>query len=362
MFAKSKLLLFLFSISFLLIGCGGGGGSEQGQPPQPPKIIVDGYSVLIDSFADFGPRDSAKMIKLENKLLLISGWYRYFSSYQDAWISEDGAQSWDLQSGNIHPLNNKLIDPIYYEDPLLPKPYSPIVSFGNSILAISGDGLVWKSLDIGKTWQILSYSGPMTPLFDSLSLVVLKNKLILNSIDSGIVWLSDDGITWSRNSMSGIELLGSSTLVQSQEKLWIFGGSPLATGDYGPHNLYVWVSDDGISWAKVQAGGTEIKVPWVGRNWACSVVDPMGNIWMLAGYNSQSQKNLNDVWYTKDFITWNKVLQPISKSYDPMHAPVCAYLDSNKAILLASGKGGMSPDNNLAATTNSIWYFYPTYK
>jgi len=359
MLAKFKLFTSFILVAAIFFGCGGG-GSEKGE--ESKKVIVDGYSEIIDSFADFGPRDSARITALSGKIYLFSGWYRNISLYQDTWVSEDHGKLWKHQSGNTQPLNNELVSPIYFEDPLLPQPKSPIVVFNNSLITVSSGGIIRKSDDEGRTWQVLSYTGPDFIVYETTTLVVLDNVLILVSPDAGQVWRSADAVTWSSHVMTGFNPLVASTVTKAQGKLWIFGGTVLETGYYGTHNLYVWTSDDGVLWTKTQKGGLEITVPWQGRGWACSANDSDGNTWMLGGYNNQSRINLNDVWYTRDFMNWNKVSQPPAKSFNPVHAPACTYIDSKKAILMAGGKGSKNPDNDRAATTSSIWYFLPNYK
>lgn len=108
------------------------------------------------------------------------------------------------------------------------------------------------------------------------------------------IWSSADGEHWRDDGWgpwSGTHACGC---VVFNNRMWIVGGNGYPD---------VWVSDNGVAWTRLLAAG-----PW-GRRYKAYVVAHAGRIWLMGGYDYLSFVPFNDVWSTTDGVTWTRVLE-----------------------------------------------------
>ena len=217
-------------------------------------------------------------------------------------------------------------------------------------------GDVWMSKDRGSTWNQLlasdapghwaprAYFGAVTKgeamyVLGGQDFVVVANDcppfvpdcppFVSRSTFFNDVWRSRDGVRWTQmtDHAPWAGRAGLSTVVLRDE-IYVFGGSQnddSAVIGGPPQRIYfndVWKSRDGRTWKKLAD-----HAPWSPRAGAAAVTKG-GYIYLLGGENGFVCEPLpfcappyfNDVWRTRDGVTWELVTPAAGWSPRPGHA------------------------------------------
>ena len=261
---------------------------------------------------------------------------------------------------------------------------------------INGD--VWKSSDLGKTWENILPSNDFLPEFAkhwasrAYFQAVKKDGFmyILGGQDYDLtgksnffndVWRSQDGINWApmidnnfdiepgEESTQWIGRAGLSAVV-FKDHIYVMGGSfandcsinpELCQGGAPPPRIYfndVWKSSDGSSWEKVN------NAPWKPRAGGIAVVKGE-YMYMIGGEEGFICLELglpgvpdppcppyfNDVWRTKDGINWEEMTPEAEWDKRPGHQVVVA---QDRLVLF--GGFGLGDDNGTTPSNPSdVW-------
>ena len=155
---------------------------------------------------------------------------------------------------------------------------------------------IWSSKD-GVNWTMLA-AHAQWPARRNALLVEFDNKLWLfgGAESSGKknvtptrfftdVWQSSDGVEWKQIS-SNMPASGEQALV-FQNQIWLLGKDG------------VWTTNEGTSWRQTAKGR-----PFSDRGgFGAAVLD--GQMWIFGGMGSE--KTTNEVWSSRDGITWQEV-------------------------------------------------------
>ena len=322
---------------------------------------------VINATPPFGPRDHASLIKVNNRIHLSGGFYRGPSTYQDYWITDDYGINWTLIHGNPSPLMNDLVNPILYSNTNIPDSYARF-SFYDSFYWLIDESR-WYSRD-GIIWN--KYAGMDGDVKSAADLFNVNFQGKLYSIDpaNNLIWNNSPNFKRSVNRQININFrTGHGAVVYSQGSfLYIAGG---VHNNYGldsngkrillnqEFNNFIWRSRDGVIWKKiVDKKGQNAQLPWLNIEWPCVVNDNDGRVWLIGGYDFIQKKNVSDVWYTADGISWVKYEDAIAdgdvSALFPRHATACVFDEVNRRIISIAGKGGLNPDNDKAFVTKDI--------
>jgi hypothetical protein len=215
-----------------------------------------------------------------------------------------------------------------------------ITVFENYIWAF--DGRAFRTKD-GITWEQVSSNTPVAE-----RIAVFKDTLWV--LDRNALYRSADGIVWETvtESFAWSYRRWPAFLVHNN-KLWMYGGNTnYNTGsDFYYHD--VWSSDDGIEW-KLETDSAS----WRGGFWF-SYLSHDNRLWVIEGgwqyqdRNNAYNGNANDVWVSDDGISWTKIETPVS--WYPRHA-VFTWVFKNE-IWIAGGYAGGGPHHLF----NDVWRF-----
>jgi N-acetylneuraminic acid mutarotase len=187
------------------------------------------------------------------------------------------------------------------------------VVYKNKLWVIGGwDGQsvkpdIWYSSD-GKNWKVARSNAPFGGRAGH-SAVVFNNRLWViggiyldksnNFRDLNDVWVSDDGINWSRVTRNaGFSSRGGQSAVVFDNKLWIIGGVA-NRGD-------VWYSRDGVNWK------TAVKDNPLLRRAGHSAFVFDNKIWILGGFGIDNNNDFfqySDLLYSENGIDWETASQ-----------------------------------------------------
>lgn len=311
----------------------GGGGATVSLP----------YWEDVSSYSAFGRRDSARGIEYEGRYWLSSGFYGGPYNYYDLWYSDD-ALTWTSTGVSAGPFTEAPADATY-------PPYSPLVKSDDGLYAVGAS--VWRSPD-GLTWSLISSQGPARATEDTFAFHHAGQFVFLHT-QYGQVYSSTNGIEWSAPILiPGFQGRCGALVTSAQGRLWMMGGGACS---YGAVYDDIWSSEDGVEWTQVldDATGQPKKLEWPGRMWPCVSVSPTGVMWMFGGFvlNNGSGQNLNDLWYSKDGVTWTQARTSGTNS-NWRHAPTCYSQIDQGRIVVTAGKGGDDPSNDLARALNDV--------
>lgn len=173
---------------------------------------------------------------------------------------------------------------------------------------------IWRSAN-GIDWTRVATSGPIFSPRDGHCVVVFQNKLWViggwdNAIGSGgtetrmnDVWSSSDGVTWTKHDPAGAVIFAprvSHEVVVFANKLWVIAGNL----QNGANSGDVWSSPDGVTWTEVAAN-----VLVLPRN-SHRVIEFAGEMWLTGGgadAGDGTETGLSDVLRSADGITWFQV-------------------------------------------------------
>ncbi|HEY9072115.1 MAG TPA: Ig-like domain-containing protein [Candidatus Ozemobacteraceae bacterium] len=187
---------------------------------------------------------------------------------------------------------------------------------------------VWSSAD-GVTWRLESASAEYWARGDH-QMLVFDNKLWILSGQTydtdgretllGDTWVSTDGITWTERGMTTAYFprrLAAAGVIGNAMFIWGGYGTD-AAGAAGPRHD-IWRSTNGDQWILVTNAA-----PFAARSGAAhTVLD--GTAWLIGGYGigpSGFDDTLNDVWSSRDGVTWNLLLphdESTTGRFSPRH-------------------------------------------
>jgi hypothetical protein len=275
-------------------------------------------------YAPFSERDGVGSLEFNNKLWLIGGWDSYKSEplLNEVWSSENG-ENWVLVNDST---------------PWEPRHSAGYVVFNNKMWLISGDGIddVWYTED-GENWVNALNNAPWGKRYKPY-VIVYKDKIwLIGGLDiennyepKNDVWVTVDGINWELInkgadwSPRGIIHGG----VVFKDKLWIIGGGSYGSPpDIDKEQYYndVWATKDGISWDNVAN-----ETPWLPRIHH-SINVYADRMWVMAGHNYKEADLLADVWYSPDGVKWNKLE---NNGWWPRHAATVANFKGKMWMML----------------------------
>ena len=181
---------------------------------------------------------------------------------------------------------------------------------------------VWSTGD-GKTWELVEKSAPwrhsdlpMTVTFDKKMWLMggwTDGRLKTHGA-SNEVWQSADGKAWKQaTAKAGWTPRLAGGLVDFNGKMWVLGGTEnYYFGDEKSLKNDVWSSKDGVTWEQATASAG-----WSPRSYHQAVAFN-GKLWVLGGGNYVPKYNAkNDVWSSPDGVKWEQVTE---------HAPWCERL------------------------------------
>ena len=185
-----------------------------------------------------------------------------------------------------------------------------VVAHNDRLWVIGGyDGAfkndVWWSADDGKTWnKVEKAAGSMRFSARSSPQVVAHNDRlwVIGGWSGGSykndVWWSKDGVTWTEaTNNAGFSPREAHQVVTYNNRLWVIGGQ---TDDSYKND--VWWSRDGVTWTEVSPEARGIE-HFSARN-SHQVVVHDDKLWLIGGWDGG---NKNDVWWSRDGVTWTEV-------------------------------------------------------
>jgi hypothetical protein len=156
-------------------------------------------------------------------------------------------------------------------------------------------------------WELVNGQAAFTPR-DGAGALVFQGKMWLlggwTPETNSEVWSSEDGQTWTLETVAPWEPRHTAGYVVHDGRMWIIGGDPLL----GHYQNDVWSSPDGIEWDLVSD-----TVPWKDRVLHHVLVHD-GRIWLMGGqalpqYAPAEEAFYNDVWCTEDGAAWTLVTE-----------------------------------------------------
>lgn len=168
----------------------------------------------------------------------------------------------------------------------------------------------WSSAD-GLTWIKELDQAPWKPSVQSMT-VSFSGRLwrmggfLYNGstfVPDGDIWFSKDGRTWTRaTAQPEWPARGGGALLAFEGRLWLLGGAQSLRSEGSRQALNdVWFSKDGITWTKALQNA-----PWQPRAFHNALVHD-GQLWMLGGGHwGNDPRFLNDVWRSRDGIAWER--------------------------------------------------------
>ncbi|SDI50445.1 hypothetical protein SAMN05216338_102417 [Bradyrhizobium sp. Rc2d] len=168
----------------------------------------------------------------------------------------------------------------------------------------------WSSLD-GLTWTKELEQAPWTPTVQSM-VVSFSGRLwrmggFIHSgntfVPAGEIWFSQDGRGWTRaTAQAQWPARGGGALVAFEGRLWLLGGAQSLRSEGSRQALNdVWFSKDGITWTQALQDA-----PWQPRAFHNALAHD-GQLWILGGGHWGNDPTfLNDVWCSSDGTTWER--------------------------------------------------------
>ena len=208
--------------------------------------------------------------------------------------------------------------------------YAQMIVYNGKIYAILDS--VWAS-DNGADWVKILDNTPFQLTIGGSSDVgkIINHNGLMYDLggDNTNIWKSEDGINWHLVTDSApYGRRSNSAVVRFKDKIFLMGGwtqtpNDPPEGGYSNFTSFndVWWSVDGKTWERVIE-----HAPWSPRVWHKAVVYN-GKLWMLGGFSNVDAENLNDVWVTEDGINWTEM--KFDKIWAPRHElSTCIFQDN----------------------------------
>lgn len=241
-----------------------------------------GWRRVVES-AEFSGRDVSRPIQFAGYLWLSNGYRDSQTVARDLWKSKEGLK-WELVKANTP-----------YDA------YAGIAAFKGALYAAKTT--VWKSQN-GKDWVQINSSGPIQDKDALPHLLELQGQLFL--FDEDRVWLSNDGVKWTRQPNAPYGSRSRYAITVYKNAIYVMGGakqdkSRNYVGAFYPDWVSyndVWKTKDGRRWERVAS-----RTPWTNRMWP-SAVAHKGKLVLVGGFDNINKVNLGDTWISDDGEKW----------------------------------------------------------
>jgi hypothetical protein len=297
------------------------------------KPAPDPGWIAVERSAKWPPRDSAAVFSHNNRLWLYGG----FSSndghpLRDGWSSADGL-NW----------RREFVDaPWTHSSPGMSAVFNGKMWLLGGLIQSGKEfrpaNQIWSSSD-GAVWKLATDNAAWEPRIGA-TVVEFKQKLWLMGGTTRVrdpdglasfndVWISGDGVDWARvNAAAPWAPRAFHACVVHDGKIWIMGGGYWAKqpGLFGD----IWNTDDGITWQRVTR-----KASWSGRIWS-TASSYAGMIWVMGGFIEKPRGDANDIWFSRNGQDWQLYLP--SRSWPPRQAH--ASIVFSDSLWVAAGSGG----------------------
>jgi hypothetical protein len=258
----------------------------------------------------FWPRDGAGALAFDGRMWLLGGWNPSLPEVTNSelWCSTDGVE-WTLAG----------------EAPWEGRHNAGYAVFAGRMWVVGGDfnrghyqNEVWSSTD-GENWTLVTDSVPWQDRMGQ-HVVAFDGRLWLlggerftddgSSIVLNDVYCSADGADWQQVTANapwaGRSLVLGAAVFRG--RMWIMGGGTYTSREFLND---VWCSRDGVSWEQVSAAA-----PWSPRFFH-SIAVYHDKLWVIGGVDQQNVAGLNDVWYSDDGVNWTQLQ---NAPWEPRHA------------------------------------------
>ncbi|MGR6871888.1 Ig-like domain-containing protein [Pseudomonas sp. HK3] len=235
--------------------------------------------------APFGKLYDANSIVFQDKIWLFGGLVNI-----DRNSSEASLKAWASLDGKIW---NQVETNFPFEDAL-----QHIFEFDQKLWVVTKDSQensihIWSS-NTGKNWTKLEHNIPLDEL--NSNIVEFNGRLLALGI-KGIIWVSEDGITWkkveievSRVNEKGFQNFPSGNIYKLNNKLYCY--------NFGSE---MWLSEDGFSWKEFNSSfDDENRSSFEGEK-----VVHQNQIWNISGeYGRDGRRVVNQVEISSDGLQW----------------------------------------------------------
>ncbi|MBP7632993.1 Ig-like domain-containing protein [Candidatus Ozemobacteraceae bacterium] len=304
----------------------------------------------------FSPRRGHATVSFDNRLWVIGG-TDGATFFNDIWSSGDGV-SWRLELAHTGASSTTQFSgrtnhacAVFNGRIWLTGGY---IDTGTGI-DVTDD--VWSSAD-GVTWRLESASAEYWARGDH-ALFVFDNKLWMvagqtydeNGLETLLndVWTSSNGVSWTETVLTSAffpRRLAAAGVIGGKMFLWGGYGTD-AAGAAGPLGD-IWYSTNGSLWTL-----STVSAPFSARQGAAhAVID--GKAWLIGGFGVSPtgfDECLNDVWTSRDGISWNRLL-----AHDPLEAGRFSPRQQS-GIAATGGRVFLVAGEELYDILNDIWTF-----
>ncbi|MBI2622982.1 MAG: hypothetical protein HYW65_00185 [Candidatus Liptonbacteria bacterium] len=238
----------------------------------------------ITNNAPWGERRSMQAVEFRGKLWLMGGWGPELGYRSDVWATEDGKR-WQRVTAKAAWPAREGHSLLVWRDKLW-------LIGGVQYDARKTFNDVWNSTD-GFTWELVTDNPPWRSRWDHAAASFNDRLYLTAGMDLAgntfrDVWVSDDGATWElvTDNPPWRERQGH-VLLEYRGALWTLGRLNDPDSGGGPND--VWFTKDGVTWEE-----TDVDPPWRGREDHGAVVwrDAM---WITGGMDSKWEWS-NEVW------------------------------------------------------------------
>ncbi len=215
----------------------------------------------------------------------------------------------------------------------------------------NGNDTIWRSIDKGATWNIINTNADHLGgnLYNNFKYFKARKKFVAfcggkydNDPDKRIsadqVWVSDDCITWERESNVPFEARQYSDMVEFDNKLWVIaGGRPASTGNGSLNLKDVWYMDEMGVWHEKGS------IPFPERHATGLTMDSKNNRLVIACGNMHQ-----DVWLLEKINKGPKFNAPLIKD---VYSNTCQYIIPNLQTFVTGAEHGTQFSQYPAAGT-----------
>lgn len=271
--------------------------------------------------AEWSARFGASSVVLQDgSIVLMGGSLSSFNTINDVWRSTDGGESWTQVTAHA-----EWSARTWHSSVVLPD--GSILLIGGLDYSVGFKNDVWRSIDGGATWSLVTNSAAWAPRYGHQSLVLPDGSIVLmggflGGSCSNDVWRStDNGETWAEvTAHAGWQARTYfSSVVLPDGDIVVMGGQ--TDSDYEND---VWrSSDQGETWTQLID-----EAAWSPRGYPTSVVMPDASIVLVGGMGENAA-----VWRSTDNgATWTQLAGSVGWTFRYDHT--CVGLPDGKIVLM----------------------------